>query len=99
MIILVILFILLFAFSLAALGITKHQQRDVLITGWSNSQSSTKESIQLHLNCCGFEDKNITTGGLGHPSCAKVGVSFLFSIRKIIAFVNCDDRRKGENMV
>jgi len=72
MVILVILFILLFAFSLAALGITKHQQRDVLITGWSNSQSSTKESIQFHLDCCGFEDKNITSGGLGHPSCKKV---------------------------
>ena len=72
MVILVILFILLFAFSLAALGLTKHQQKEVLRTGWYNSQSSTKDSLQTHLNCCGFEDKNITAGSLGHPPCAKV---------------------------
>lgn len=72
MVILVILFILLFGFSLAALGLTKHQQRDVLMTGWSNSQPSTKDSIQLHLDCCGFENKNITSGRLGHPPCKKV---------------------------
>ena len=98
MVILVILFILLFAFSLAALGITKNQQRDVLITGWSNSQSSTKESIQFHLDCCGFEDKNITSGGLGHPPCKKVEICILVTIRRMIAFVVYDGRRSGENM-
>ena len=72
MVILVILFVLLFAFSLAALGLTKHQQREVLLTGWSNSQTSTKDSIQQHLDCCGFENKNVTSGSLGHPSCKKV---------------------------
>ena len=72
MVILVILFILLFAFSLAALGITATQQRKVLATGWYNSQTSTKANLQKYLDCCGFDNKTQTTGRLGHPPCNKV---------------------------
>lgn len=72
MVILVILFILLFAFSLGALAITKAQQRLVLQTGWANSHMSTKVNIQKLGNCCGFENKTITAGKLGHPSCLKL---------------------------
>ena len=74
MVILVILFILLFAFSLGALAITKAQQRLVLQTGWANSHMSTKVNIQKLGNCCGFENKTITAGKLGHPSCLKVSI-------------------------
>ena len=72
MVILVFLFILLFAFSLAALCITKAQQKKALQTGWMHSGSTTRDTLQRYLNCCGFENKNLTDGALGHPSCAQV---------------------------
>eukprot|EP00794_Sanderia_malayensis_P003397 gene3397-3887_t len=72
MVILVVLFILMFAFSLAALVITQKQQYKALRTGWVSSQKSTKRDLQRFGNCCGFENKSVTTGPLGHPPCLEL---------------------------
>ncbi len=72
MVILVMLFVLMFAFSLAALAMSKNQQHLALQKGWANSRASTKRDLQKIGDCCGFENKTITTGSMGHPSCSEV---------------------------
>ncbi len=74
MVILVVLFILMFAFSLAALVMSQQQQYQALKTGWANSRLSTKRDLQKLGDCCGFEDKNVIAGNMGHPSCVQVGI-------------------------
>ena len=88
MVILVFLFILLFAFSLAALCITKAQQKKALQTGWIHSGTATKSTLQGYLNCCGFENKNLTDGALGHPPCVEVMI-----LRFVVAKFTHDTRK------
>ena len=71
MFILVLIFIILFCVSVAALALSSSQQHTLLKKGWGHLSNETKDALQNWGNCCGFEDANVT-GPLGHPTCAKV---------------------------
>lgn len=74
MAIMVIVFIILFSVSVAALSISSSQQRALLEKGWASLSNKTKEELQQTGGCCGFdkEFENTTNGVHGHPSCDKV---------------------------
>lgn len=69
MVILCLIFIILFAFSIGALTITNAQQDRLLRGGWARLGNTTRGEIQSTFDCCGFENKNITSD---HPSCVKL---------------------------
>ena len=73
MAIMIIVFIILFSVSVAALSISSSQQR-ALKKGWASLSNKTKEEFQKTGDCCGFDPnfENITDGPYGHPSCAQV---------------------------
>ena len=72
MFVLVVVFIILFGVSVAALAMSSSQQHTLLQEGWGHLSNETKGELQRLGNCCGFEDKSVTAGPYGHPSCAKV---------------------------
>jgi len=74
MAIMIIVFIILFSVSVAALAISLNQQHALLKKGWASLSNKTKEDFQKAGDCCGFDPKfeNITDGPYGHPSCAQV---------------------------
>lgn len=74
MAVMVIIFFILISVSVAALAITANQQNVLLRKLWMSLSNHTKEEVQKFGNCCGFENKNITLGNEGHPSCEKVTV-------------------------
>ena len=71
MAIMVILFIILFSVSVAALSISSNQQHTILQKAWESVSNTTKAEVQTFGDCCGFDEKhfNVTSD---HPSCAKV---------------------------
>ena len=72
MAVMVIIFIILFSVSVAALSITSSQQKALLKRGWGSLSNQTKEEVQQFGDCCGFEDMSVVNGTEGHPSCAEV---------------------------
>ena len=64
MIVLIIVFILLFAFSCAALAITDEYEYRLLSNGWNNLDNETKAKWEKFGNCCGFDNK---TRSESHP--------------------------------
>ena len=58
MIILIVIFILLFAFSCAALAISDKYERTLLYNGWNNLDNETRGKWEKFGNCCGFDHKN-----------------------------------------
>ena len=74
MAIMIIVFIILFSLSVAALSISSSQQHALLKKGWGSLSNKTKKEFQKTGDCCGFDPnfENITDGPDGHPSCAKV---------------------------
>jgi len=75
MIILVLIFIILFSISIAALSISSTQEETLLKRGWINLGVKTKSEVQIWGQCCGFQNVN-ATGPFGHPPCNKLSVSF-----------------------
>ena len=71
MAIMVILFIILFSVSLAALCISSTQRDNLMWKAWKSVSNKTKEEVQKAGPCCGFNAtyKNKTTD---HPSCSGV---------------------------
>jgi len=65
MVLLAIVCILTFAFSLAALSMSKQQQQVVLKQGWKSLSNQTRNDFQIDGNCCGFNNDT----SLIHPSC------------------------------
>lgn len=61
MIVLIIIFILLFAFSCAALAITDEYEHKLLLRGWNNLDNETKAKWEKFGDCCGFDRKNISS--------------------------------------
>lgn len=59
MIVLALVCIITFAFSIAALSLSQSQQGKVLEKGWDGISSETRQDIQTWGDCCGF--KNATT--------------------------------------
>lgn len=60
MIIMSILFILLLAFSVAALAITKDQQQDLIRKGWlalKQSDAGQLKQLEKKLHCCGLDNE------------------------------------------
>lgn len=72
MAVMVIIFFILLCVSVAALAITANQQNVLLRKLWMSLSNHTKKEVQKFGNCCGFENKNITLGNEGHPSCEKL---------------------------
>ena len=72
MAVMVIIFIILFCVSVAALAITSSQRKALLKRGWETLSNQTKGDLQQWGKCCGFENMTITEGPEGHPSCAGV---------------------------
>lgn len=74
MAIMIIVFIILFSVSVAALSISSSQQRALPKKGWASLSNKTKEELQKTGDCCGFDPnfENITYGPYGHPSCAQL---------------------------
>ena len=71
MAIMVILFIILFSVSLAALCISSTQRDNLMWKAWKSVSNKTKEEVQNVGDCCGFNAtyKNKTKD---HPSCSGV---------------------------
>ena len=57
MIVLILIFILLFAFSCAALAVTDKYEHTLLSNGWNNLDNETKGKWEKFGNCCGFDNK------------------------------------------
>ena len=55
MIVLILIFVILFAFSCAALAITNDQEHRLLLNGWDGLDNKTKTSLERHGDCCGFD--------------------------------------------
>ena len=72
MAVMVIIFIILFSVSVAALSITSSQRKALLKRGWTSLSEQSKSELQKWGDCCGFENKTITKGQEGHPTCVKV---------------------------
>lgn len=70
MVILGLICLLTFAFSLAALSLSKSQERTVLLRGWKSASNATRGDIQTYGNCCGFDSSDNTS--TDHPSCIKL---------------------------
>ena len=84
MVILVLLFILMFAFSVAALSLTTKQQNSVLKSGWDNLSTKTKAEFQKLGNCCGFDERN--SSSTADPTCSEVFLRqtcILFSVASL----------------
>jgi len=58
MIIMSLLFILLLAFSVAALAVTHGQQRKLIKTTWNKIGSPQKMKIEKMFNCCGLDKED-----------------------------------------
>ena len=56
----IIVFILLFAFSCAALAVTRQYEHRLLSHGWNNLNNKTKASWEKFGNCCGFDNDSKT---------------------------------------
>ena len=72
MVILALFCLITFAFSLAALSLSKSQQRTVLSHGWNGVSNNTRTDIQNMGHCCGFDGNNTE---YYNPPCDKVSMS------------------------
>ena len=70
MAILAMVCLLTFAFSVAALSLSKSQQNAVLARGWDSLSNNTRGDIQRAGDCCGFTDRKIPD----YPSCENVSL-------------------------
>lgn len=70
MVVLAVICLLTFAFSLTALSLSKTQQQTVLTHGWNSLSNQTKGEIQRFENCCGWTN---TSASSDHPPCKKLG--------------------------
>jgi len=68
MIVLAIVCVITFAFSLAALSLSKSQQSQVLSKGWDSISPDTRSDIQKWGECCGF----LNSTSIDNPSCSKL---------------------------
>ena len=57
MIILILIFILLFAFSCAALAVTDKYEHRLLFNGWNSLDNETKAKWEKFGDCCGFDNE------------------------------------------
>ena len=62
MIVLALICIITFAFSIAALSLSQSQQGKVLEQGWNKISIDTRHDIQNWGNCCGFKNATISQG-------------------------------------
>ena len=69
MVVLALICLLTFAFSLAALTISESQQNSVLRHGWNTLSNSTRSDFQKAGNCCGFSNSSASST---HPPCNSV---------------------------
>ena len=58
MIILILIFILLFAFSCAALAVTDNYEHRLLSRGWDNLDNESKGKWEKFGDCCGFDNNS-----------------------------------------
>ena len=89
MAVMVIIFIILFSVSVAALSITSSQRKALLKKSWRSLSDKSKGEVQNWGNCCGFEYMNITKGPEGHPSCAEVLILLNFGLQVVRVVVKC----------
>ncbi|XP_052265257.1 tetraspanin-31-like isoform X2 [Dreissena polymorpha] len=73
MIVLFLLFLVQFSLGVVCLAVNKDQEIDLVRKAWQSSHNSTRDSLQIQLDCCGFEDWKLNSSApLGHPSCSKL---------------------------
>ncbi|EDO49430.1 predicted protein [Nematostella vectensis] len=74
MAILVLIFIILFSISVAALSMSSSQEKLLLEKGWAHLSPKSRTEVQKISNCCGLENMNITDPSSpgGHPTCAEL---------------------------
>ena len=72
MIIMLLLFIIQMSVSLGAIAVSHEQQSNLMEAGWGKMSPSLKTKIQKIKDCCGFKNKNMTSGEMGHPKCTAV---------------------------
>lgn len=68
-----ILFIILFAVSVAALAVDNDQRHSLLKSAWKGFDEKEKAEVQHYFSCCGFDSSSANnidpTSSLGHPHC------------------------------
>ena len=74
MAVMIIIFVILFSVSVAALAITSSQQHALLKKFWRSLSDKSKKEVQRVGNCCGFENATIQSGIDGHPNCTQLKV-------------------------
>lgn len=72
MIIMLLLFIIQMSVSIGAIAVSHEQQSNLMKAGWGKMSPNVKTKIQTIKDCCGFKNKNITSGEMGHPKCDKL---------------------------
>ena len=74
MAVMIIIFLILFCVSVAALAITSSQQHSLLKKAWGLLSNNSKKEVQELGHCCGFENATIESGMYGHPNCTNLKV-------------------------
>ena len=69
MVVLSLICMLTFAFSVATLSLNKSQQQTVLTHGWNTLSNQTKGEIQQFGDCCGWTNSSASSD---HPSCVSL---------------------------
>ncbi|XP_077287680.1 tetraspanin 97E isoform X2 [Arctopsyche grandis] len=72
MVILFMLFLIQFSVACACLAVNNDQQEGFAQHGWTTVNPEIKTKVQETFLCCGFLDRNITNGTMGHPPCDSV---------------------------
>lgn len=72
MIIMALLFIIQMSVSIGAIAVSHEQQSNLMEAGWSRMSPDLKTKIQTIKDCCGFKNRNLTSGDMGHPKCNKL---------------------------
>ena len=78
MILLGIVFIILFAVSVAAVAVTSSQQQTLAAKAWNASSLKTQREIQTLFDCCGFKKSDTSPN---RKSCLDLKVSKNLDIR------------------
>lgn len=96
MILLGIVFIILFAVSVAAVAVTSAQQQTLAAKAWNASSPKTQKEIQTLFKCCGFKMNDTSSD---RTSCLHLKVSkkltfyLLISVTVYKLLVLCFDSR------
>ena len=69
-----LLFIIQMSVSIGAIAVSHEQQSNLMEAGWSRMSPDLKTKIQTIKDCCGFKNRNLTSGDMGHPKCNKVSL-------------------------